>query len=104
MKEKILITIIVGLLIGLVASLKKETTIVDEIKVTYEEPKKKEIPVSVTLTKYQLEKMLHMIDEDFGYGGNAAPQDSIKFTSIAKRNGSDVYNISSTHLARRPTE
>ena len=46
----------------------------EEFVVTYN--KQKEIPVKVTLTKYQLEKMLNMIDEDSGYGGPAAPRRS----------------------------
>tara|TARA_R100001509_G_scaffold34581_1_gene18164 strand:- start:873 stop:1172 length:300 start_codon:yes stop_codon:yes gene_type:complete len=71
------------------------------ITTSYKE--KKEIPVKVTLTKYQLEKMLDMVDQEYGYGGPAAPQDSFTFTSIAKGNHySEEYNISSTHLARKP--
>ena len=59
--------------------------------------------MTVTLTKYQLEKMLNMVDEEYGYGGPAAPQDSFTFTSIAKGNQhSEEYSISSTHLARKP--
>ena len=74
----------------------------EELIVTYNK-EKKEIPVKVTLTKYQLEKMLNMIDEDSGYGDPAAPQDSLTFTSIAKgHRDSKEYSISSTHLARKP--
>ena len=82
--------------------LKKDKIILnEEFVVTYS--KQKEIPVKVTLTKYQLEKMLNMIDEDSGYGDPAAPQDSLTFTSIAKgHRGSKEYSISSTHLARKP--
>jgi hypothetical protein len=81
--------------------LKKDKIVLnEELVVTYN--KQKEIPVKVTLTKYQLEKMLNMIDEDSGYGGPAAPQDSFTFTSIAKGNQhSEEYSISSTHLARK---
>lgn len=84
--------------------LKKDKIVLnEELVVTYN--KQKEIPVKVTLTKYQLEKMLNMIDEDSGYGGPAAPQDSLTFTSIAKGGKhSGEYNISSTHLARKPIE
>tara|TARA_R100000734_G_scaffold10581_2_gene8000 strand:- start:1198 stop:1506 length:309 start_codon:yes stop_codon:yes gene_type:complete len=84
--------------------LKKEKTILNEkLVVTYN--KQKQIPVKVTLTKYQLEKMLNMVDEEYGYGGPAAPQDSFTFTSIAKGSEhSEEYNISSTHLARKPIE
>jgi hypothetical protein len=82
---------------------REKITFNEEFVVTYN--KQKEIPVKVTLTKYQLEKMLNMIDEDSGYGGPAAPQDSLTFTSIAKSNKhSEEYNISSTHLARKPFE
>jgi len=77
-----------------------QTALDNEMIVTYSH-NRKEIPVKVTLTKYQLEKMLNMIDEEYGYGGPAAPQDSYTFTSIAKGNlNSGEYSISSTHLAR----
>lgn len=80
---------------------REKITFNEEFVVTYN--KQKEIPVKVTLTKYQLEKMLNMIDEDSGYGDPAAPQDSLTFTSIAKgHRGSKEYSISSTHLARKP--
>tara|TARA_B100000945_G_C20355558_1_gene584470 strand:- start:120 stop:455 length:336 start_codon:yes stop_codon:yes gene_type:complete len=111
MKKYIIIMFVAGIGFVLGQALKTHEVEIESIVVgIHDDPasgkpqKKEEIPVAVTLTKYQLEKMLNMIDHDFGYGGNASPQDSIKFTSIAKKNGSDIYNISSTHLARRPTE
>jgi len=55
----------------------------------------------VTLTKYQLEKMLSMLEEKNSYGRPAEPQDQFTFTSIA-REAKDEYNISSTHLAKKP--
>jgi hypothetical protein len=99
--------ITIGCVIFLVATLGalqfKEEVIVDKIVVSYDNKKQKEIPVKVTLTKYQLEKMLNMVDQEYGYGGPAAPQDSFTFTSIAKGSQhSEEYSISSTHLARKP--
>lgn len=92
--------------IATVASLiyiKKEKNSFNKKLITTSYKEKKEIPVKVTLTKYQLEKMLDMVDQEYGYGGPAAPQDSFTFTSIAKGNQhSEEYNISSTHLARKP--
>jgi len=103
MKEIIIIGCVIFLVVTLGALQLKEEVIVDEIVVSYDNKKQKEIPVKVTLTKYQLEKMLNMVDQEYGYGGPAAPQDSFTFTSIAKGNQhSEEYSISSTHLARKP--
>ena len=62
------------------------------------------IPVSVTLTKYQLEKMLDILEGDNSYDKPADPQDKFTFTSVARENAqaADGYSISSTHLARKP--
>ena len=77
---------------------------VDKITISYENSSNKKefkrIPVKVTLTKYQLEKMLDIVDEEYGYGGPAAPQDSFTFTSVA-RGREGEYIISSTHLSRK---
>lgn len=103
MKEIIIIGCVIFLVATLGALQFKEEVVVDEIIVSYDNKKQKEIPVTVTLTKYQLEKMLNMVDQEYGYGGPAAPQDSFTFTSIAKGNHhSEEYSISSTHLARKP--
>lgn len=105
MKEIIIIGCVIFLVATLGALQFKEEVVVDEIIVSYDNKKQKEIPVTVTLTKYQLEKMLNMVDQEYGYGGPAAPQDSFTFTSIAKGNQhSEEYNISSTHLARKPVK
>ena len=87
---------------GIVRFIKKEKPVVDKITVTYGEPKKKEIPVTVTLTKYQLSKMLEILEEDHGYGRPADPQDTYTFDSVARgTEHSEQYNISSTHLAKK---
>ena len=102
MKEKVLLMIIGVLVIGLAFAVTKETPVVDKITVTYGEPKKKEIAVNVTLTKYQLSKMLEILEEENSYGRPAAPQDTYTFYSVAKNLAdSEEYNISSTHLAKR---
>ena len=102
MKEKVLLMIIGVLVIGLAFAITKETPVVDKITVTYGEPKKKEIAVNVTLTKYQLSKMLEILEEENSYGRPADPQDTYTFYSVAKNLAdSDEYNISSTHLAKR---
>jgi len=102
MKEKVLLMIIGVLVIGLAFAVTKETPVVDKITVTYGEPKKKEIAVNVTLTKYQLSKMLEILEEENSYGRPADPQDTYTFYSVAKNLAdSDEYNISSTHLAKR---
>jgi hypothetical protein len=44
--------------------------------------------------------MLDIVDEEYGYGGPAAPQDSFTFTSVA-RGREGEYIISSTHLSRK---
>jgi len=102
MKEKVLIMIIGVLVIGLAFAVTKETPVVDKITVTYGEPKKKEITVNVTLTKYQLSKMLEILEEENSYGRPADPQDTYTFYSVAKNLAdSEEYNISSTHLAKK---
>ena len=102
MKEKVLLMIIGVLVIGLAFAVTKETPVVDKITVTYGEPKKKEITVNVTLTKYQLCKMLEILEEENSYGRPADPQDTYTFYSVAKNLAdSEEYNISSTHLAKR---
>ena len=102
MKEKVLIMIIGVLVIGLAFAVTKETPVVVKITVTYGEPKKKEIAVNVTLTKYQLSKMLEILEEENSYGRPADPQDTYTFYSVAKNLAdSEEYNISSTHLAKR---
>jgi hypothetical protein len=102
-KQTLLIGLIVGLTYGVVAfAMKKETPVVDKITVTYGKQKKKEIPVTVTLTKYQLSKMLEILEEDNGYGRPADPQDTYTFDSVARgTEHSEQYNISSTHLAKK---
>ena len=62
--------------------------------------------MKVRLTKYQLQKMLQILEEKNGYfdelnGGYipALPQDYMTFRSVAK-GVSDVYEISSTQLSR----
>ena len=102
MKETVIIMIIGVLVIGLAFAVTKETPVVDKITVTYGEPKKKEIAVNVTLTKYQLSKMLEILEEENSYGRPADPQDTYTFYSVAKNLAdSEEYNISSTHLAKR---
>ncbi len=65
--------------------------------------KKEEISVAVTLTKYQLCKMLETLEKHRGYGRPADPQDSFTYTSVAKGTKySTEYSISSTHLAKKP--
>ena len=62
MKEIIIIGCVIFLVATLGALQFKEEVVVDEIIVSYDNKKQKEIPVTVTLTKYQLEKMLNMVD------------------------------------------
>tara|TARA_R100000963_G_C4640477_1_gene104124 strand:- start:1175 stop:1495 length:321 start_codon:yes stop_codon:yes gene_type:complete len=87
--------------LGAVAFSKKSEVVVETITVSHQ---KKEIPVTVTLTKYQLEKMLTMLEEENGHGLPAAPQDKFTFTSVARETtlSADEYSISSTHLAKKP--
>ena len=104
MKKTLLIGAVIGLAYGVVAfAMKKEKPVVDKITVTYGKKKEKEISVKVTLTKYQLCKMLDILEEDNGYGRPADPQDTYTFDSVARGTEySKEYNISSTHLAKKP--
>jgi hypothetical protein len=97
----------IGALCCLVASLgavafNMEKEVVVERPVVSE--RSKVITVTVTLTKYQLEKMLNMLEEENGHGLPAAPQDKFTFTSVARGNTllNAEYSISSTHLAKKP--
>ena len=87
--------------IGSVAYNNNKDVIVEHIMIT---TNKKVIPVTVTLTKYQLEKMLNLLEEENSYGRPADPQDEFTFTSVARESSlsTDDYSISSTHLARKP--
>ena len=106
MKKTLLFVLFCGSVVAAAAILKPERKpVVKKITVSYDNKKQKEIPVTVTLTKFQLEKMLDMVDDEYGYGGPASPQDSLTFTSIAKVKApphSQEYSISSTHLAKEP--
>ena len=97
MKQIIILTVICCCVASLGAlAFKKDTVIVEEVSVP-------NIPVVVTLSKYQLERMLRILEEENGYGRPADPQDMFTFTSVAKGNQySEEYNISSTHLAKKP--
>tara|TARA_R100001015_G_C4499153_1_gene74252 strand:- start:17 stop:433 length:417 start_codon:yes stop_codon:yes gene_type:complete len=82
-------------------NLPKESVSVDKQPTKY-----KRFDVKVKLTKYQLQKMLQILEEKNGYldelnGGYipALPQDYMTFRSVA-RGVSDVYEISSTQLSR----
>ena len=78
----------------------------ESISVDKQPTKYKRFDVKVKLTKYQLQKMLQILEEKNGYfdelnGGYipALPQDYMTFRSVA-RGVSDVYEISSTQLSR----
>ena len=101
MKKTIIIGLICGMAVAVAGMLKKEKVIVEEITVTHSAPPKAVVPVEVTLTKYQLEKMVNLIEEryaDFN-GRPAEAQDSMTFKATA-RGRAGIYHISSTQLAR----
>ena len=97
MKQILILIAICSCALSLAAvNLKNNNVIAEEIQPS-------DIPVVVTLTKYQLSKMLEILEEENGYGRPADPQDMFTFTSVAKGNEySKEYNVSSTHLARKP--
>tara|TARA_R100001163_G_scaffold7880_3_gene8068 strand:+ start:979 stop:1407 length:429 start_codon:yes stop_codon:yes gene_type:complete len=82
-------------------NLPKESVSVDKQPTKY-----KRFDVKVKLTKYQLQKMLQILEEKNGYFDEAnngyipaLPQDYMTFRSVA-RGVSDEYEISSTQLSR----
>jgi len=82
-------------------NLPKESVSVDKQPTKY-----KRFDVRVKLTKYQLEKMLQLLEEKNGYYDkenglyiSALPQDYMTFRSVA-RGVSNEYEISSTQLSR----
>jgi len=113
MKKTILIGLFCSAVVGAAAILRKDKVVIERITVTQLNKKKEspQISVKVTLTKYQLRKMLDILEEyhTVRYDGTvastlaAAPADAYTFTSVAKENKqSGRYNISSTHLAKKP--
>ena len=90
-----------GITFGVAEMLKQEKVIVEEITVTHSAPPKAVVPVEVTLTKYQLEKMVNLIEEKYAdfNGRPAEAQDSMTFKATA-RGRAGIYHISSTQLAR----
>ena len=97
MKLILIPTLICACALSLVAVNFKKNNVIAE------EARSSNIPVVVTLSKYQLSKMLEILEEENSYGRPADPQDMFTFTSIARGNEySKEYNISSTHLARKP--
>ena len=112
MKKTILVGLLCGAVVGAAAIIKKEKVIIEKVTVSY--PSKKEtetpqIPVKVTLTKYQLEKMLDILEDHNSFQNEegtvsfpAHIQDVYTFTSVAKENKqSGEYTLSSTHLSRK---
>ena len=101
MKKTIIIGLICGMAVAVAGMLKKEKVIVEEITVTHSAPPKAVVPVEVTLTKYQLEKMVNLIEEKYAdfNGRPAEAQDSMTFKATA-RGRAGTYHISSTQLAR----
>ena len=102
MKQTILIGLACGAIMGgLTVATKKDKVIVEEVVVTHKNPEKTLIPVKVTLTKYQLQKMLNLIEEKYSdfKATPAKPQDSMTFKSSARGMGG-IYEISSTQLAK----
>ena len=78
----------------------------ESLSVDKQPTKYKRFDVRVKLTKFQLEKMLQLLEEKNGYYDkenglyiNALPQDYMTFRSVA-RGVSNEYEISSTQLSR----
>ena len=99
MKKTIIIGLICGMAVAVAGMLKKEKVIVEEITVTHSAPPKAVVPVEVTLTKYQLEKMVNLIEEKYSdfNGRPAEAQDSMTFKATARgRAGILSYLLYST--------
>jgi hypothetical protein len=114
MKKTILIGLFCSAVVGAAAILRKDKVIIEKIIVTQLNNKKEspQILVKVTLTKYQLRKMLDILEEyhtvRYWHDGTVAPNlavapaDAYTFTSVAKENKqSGEYTLSSTHLSRK---
>ena len=101
MKTTIIIGLVCGMAVAVAGIHKKEKVIVEEITVTHSAPPKAVVPVEVTLTKYQLEKMVNLIEEKYSdfNGRPAEAQASMTFKATA-RGRAGTYHISSTQLAR----
>ena len=108
MKVTIIVLLFCSAIISGVAYLERENVQVEEIKVSFprDEQKVKQIPVKVTLTKFQLRKMLDILEQDnnlVSLDGKIIPaldQDVYTFKSIAK-GANGEFSISSTHLSRK---
>ena len=107
MKVTIIVLLFCCAIIGGVAYLEKENVQVEEIKVSFpkDEQRVKEIPVRVTLTKFQLKKMLSILENDnqlMLLNGEVSPaldQDVYTFKATAKGSTGE-YQISSTQLSK----
>ena len=78
----------------------------ESVSVDKQPTKYKRFDVRVKLTKYQLEKMLQLLEEKNGHYDkqkglyiHALPEDYMTFRSVA-RGASNEYEISSTQLSR----
>ena len=71
----------------------KEPKIEVRVKETVKEVCPEDAEACVSLTKWQLKKMLSMFEED------SHPADSLKFNTIIKKDSSG-WRLSSTHLAK----
>ena len=111
MKKTILIGLFCSAVVGAAAILRKDKVVIEKIIVTQLNNKKEspQISVKVTLTKYQLRKMLDILEEYHTVHNEqgtisfpAHIQDGYTFTSVAKENKqSGEYTLSSTHLSRK---
>tara|TARA_Y100001972_G_scaffold30772_1_gene37907 strand:- start:506 stop:838 length:333 start_codon:yes stop_codon:yes gene_type:complete len=107
MKTIIITLLVFFIMIGAVLYLEEDNVQIEEIKLSFpkDEKRVREIPVRVTLTKFQLKKMLSILENDnqlILLNGEISPaldQDVYTFRAMAKGSTGE-YQISSTQLSK----
>tara|TARA_Y100001937_G_scaffold39837_1_gene56556 strand:- start:186 stop:527 length:342 start_codon:yes stop_codon:yes gene_type:complete len=109
MTKKTIYFILLGvtIIVALLFMNRPRSVVIDDISVSYPvQPTLEQIPVKVTLTKFQLKKMLDILEQEHNFtllNGQKMPaldQDVYTFKSVAKGVNGE-FTISSTRLSKK---
>jgi len=109
MTKKTIYFILLGvtIIVALLFMNRPRSVVIDDISVSYPvKPTIEQIPVKVTLTKFQLKKMLDILEQEHNMtllNGKTVPaldQDVYTFKSVAKGLNGE-FTISSTRLSKK---
>ena len=106
-KTKYFILLGVTIIVALLFMNRPRSVVIDDISVSYPvQPTLEQIPVKVTLTKFQLKKMLDILEQEHimtllnGKTVPALDQDVYTFKSVAQGLNGE-FTISSTRLSKK---